>query len=281
MSSRVSSKGPRGIRYNTRTCVVVVVVCCVVCAFISHKVRTCRHEEQIAAKLLDNGVSVLHLRSGRRGLNSHLPWCLCERVVDAAIDDVDAPAFEEQMRLLTELPNVRQLHLIDSGGEPHCDVVPYVSEMSSLQHLYVRGDWFSDYHMRAVAKLKHLTVLSIDSANVTDDSIDVLLRLTQLESLRLHRASVTDASMRRIAQLRNLKDLCLAHTRVTDLGVHFISELKNLEELTLSGEQFTDSSMHVLTEISTLRRIELRNTNVTDAAIRRLERQLPLADVWR
>lgn len=97
-------------------------------------------------------------------------------------------------------------------------------EKLDLTHTYVSGS-----ALKELAKLQHLTTLSLGGPQVRDVGLKDLPMLKKLTTLGLHDTNLTSAGMKQVAELKNLKSLKLTGKAVTDA---WLAELHSLEKLT-------------------------------------------------
>jgi hypothetical protein len=106
---------------------------------------------------------------------------------------LDTPATDDDLRLLADLPAVRDVWLSRTK----------VTDQG-LAHLK--------------QACPQLTFLTLDETAVTDAGLARLSELTALESLSLSGTRVTDAGLVHLARLKNLKHLWLRSTPITGAG---------------------------------------------------------------
>ena len=72
--------------------------------------------------------------------------------------------------------------------------------------------------LASLAGLTKLRRLNLQSANVTDEGIDVLKNMSELEELSLYRTKVTNAGLVKLSGLKKLRLVDLRYSRVTSSG---------------------------------------------------------------
>lgn len=150
-----------------------------------------------------------------------------------------------------------------------------------------------------LAKLPHLTSVTVDPTTTTDESLKVLGKLTGLKELRLKDSKITgkgvahlkplrklvvldfsmtaidDEAMRIVAQFEKLEELDIYGTNVGDFGIAHLYQHEKLRKLTIGGgaKDITDDSIGTLSNIKSLRRLEFAYTSISDAQA--LQQALP------
>jgi hypothetical protein len=77
---------------------------------------------------------------------------------------------------------------------------------------------------------------------VTDDHLKGLAALKRLQVLSLTETKVTDAGLKELAQLGGLEELSIRAAPVTGAGLKHLAALKQLRSLTRGGLKITDAS---------------------------------------
>ncbi len=104
---------------------------------------------------------------------------------------------------------------------------------------------------------------------------------TDITVISLETTQVTDAGLRNFSCLTKLERLYLNHTQITDDGLLHLSGLSNLQVLTLNYTQVTDAGLHNLSGLTNLRWLYVRNTQVTNDGADQLQSQLPGLEIRR
>jgi hypothetical protein len=132
-----------------------------------------------------------------------------------------------------------------------------VSEIATLQNLYVGGSAVSDKGAEALAKMDTLRILG------------------------LRNSAITDAGLAQIARMRGLRELNLTGcANITDTGMPCLKEMSSLERLQLGDCTYlTDAGAEQLGSLTGLHELNLSNTMVTDGEIADLEEALPKARI--
>jgi len=77
-----------------------------------------------------------------------------------------------------------------------------------------------------------------------------------------------------------LQHLHLQGAKLTDAGLAHLSKLTHLEFLSLDGTYVTDASLPSLKALTQLKHLDV-NTKVTAAGVKRLKKDLPMAEIDR
>jgi Leucine-rich repeat (LRR) protein len=93
--------------------------------------------------------------------------------------------------------------------------------------------------------------------------------------LKLSKTQISDSSIEFILKLPNLTRLHLENTKITDNAINSISILQNLEYLNLIGTNITDASIQNLSKLKNLKKLYLWKTKVTLSGVEILKKALP------
>ena len=146
-------------------------------------------------------------------------------------DSAAVSAFAE----LRSLGPLRELTI--SGKLTTSELIVFVTKQSpKLEKWYLRDcqDMTPEAAI-AISSLSGLKVLSLDSTNVTDEHVKLLMPLTKLTWLDLAHTAVTDESLKVIGRFSDMRFLGLSQTNVSEAGLANLKELHNLFHLDLQG----------------------------------------------
>jgi hypothetical protein len=110
----------------------------------------------------------------------------------------------------------------------------------------------------------------LDSATITDASLDDAGRFLNLQGLYLSRTPVTDAALNADRLPAGLRVLYLGATKVTDAGMRELARLQQLHTLRLSGTAVTDIGLKDVARLSHLQWLNLESTRTTDVGMKEL-----------
>ncbi|MCA9803097.1 MAG: protein kinase [Cyanobacteria bacterium HKST-UBA02] len=110
---------------------------------------------------------------------------------------------------LAHLANARRLFAIALGACPeiHGDGLVYLKDLPHLKALKISGIAISETGYKNLATLKGLNWLDLQSSNLDDDRVDVLLTLKDLNTVNMGCTSITDRAIDKIAGLAKLNEL--------------------------------------------------------------------------
>ena len=172
----------------------------------------------------------------------------------AAIDDIS---------VLSSLTNLRELYLWHIEGWGECDLSD-LSALSGLTNLEIL-DLSCNVRIGDLSALSSLTNLrKLDLAGhryISDSDLSALSNLTNLEKLNLRcdgRNGICDISA--LSGLTNLRELNLEDNQISDLSA--LSGMKNLEILRLKDNEISDIS--ILSGMVNLRVLDLNNNEISD-----------------
>lgn len=161
----------------------------------------------------------------------------------------DTPAISEgALKLLEKLPNLSQLDI----GE---------------------NRQFTDRALTHIATLKKLTLLALDSTDISDAGLKHLAPLDGLYTLNLASTAITDAGLKHLSAHDALFDLNLASTAISDDGLKHLAPL-DLYALNLNSTAISDAGLKQLASHDGLRRLSLNGTGVTEQGVEELREAL-------
>ncbi len=100
---------------------------------------------------------------------------------------------------------------------------PWERTVDGELHVTLTGLPNFDYSL--LKDRRHIDVLQMANAEVTDQTLDILRGMEKLKELDISNSQVTDAGLAALKALPNLRTLRIAHTKVTDEG--FSQNLKD------------------------------------------------------
>lgn len=110
---------------------------------------------------------------------------------------------------LAHLAGARRLFGIAMGSCPniHGDGFIYLKELPHLKSLKISGLEISDTGYKNLAALTSLNWLDLQSSNLDDNRIDVLLALKDLNTINMGSTAITNRAINKIARLERLREL--------------------------------------------------------------------------
>ncbi|PQO33478.1 hypothetical protein C5Y96_11610 [Blastopirellula marina] len=134
--------------------------------------------------------------------------------------------------------------------------------------------------LKSIVSLDQLKVLSLRSADVSDDMLEVIGQMKPLVQLNIAGSAVTDQGIRHLAGLQNLVVLHISNCKsLTDESLKSVGELKKLQYLYAQGTQFTDEGLQYLHEMPRLTNVSLYGSKHTRHGIQLLRDALPLKGI--
>jgi hypothetical protein len=198
-------------RYSLRTMLVLMTTACLFSGYwlntAIHQRKSVRRFNELAAQrpVSMQGNHIMTMAYRYRGRDDYdrpvIPWwaqplkmILGEEAFGevAGVQLWGAPATDDDLRLLANLPELERLNLTDTqitdAGLVHLKLCP------------------------------RLTFLSLEDTAVTDQGLSKLMALQDLEGLSLNGTKITDAGLDQLAGLPNLNQVWLRKTAITNAG---------------------------------------------------------------
>ena len=127
-------------------------------------------------------------------------------------------------------------------------------------------------HLRGLAQLRSLNLFR--NKNLTDESIETLVRFQQLEHLNVSSTRVTNAGVKQLAgKLTQLKSFNCRNSRlIDDEGLRHLHQRPRLEMLLCGNTSISDAGLEHVSNLASLRELEVRKTRITDAGLAHLRK---------
>jgi uncharacterized membrane protein len=164
--------------------------------------------------------------------------------------------FDIEEKLLATNPSPANQSDIEALKKTNALVLPFSQNNNYIEISYINNRNFSDNEASTLSKLPEQTLW-----------------------LRLSDTQITDKSVDEIIKLKNLTRLHLENTKITDAGVSKLTSLKNLEYINLIGTGITDAGLKQLANCKTLKKIYLWQSKATKAGVDELKKALPNAQI--
>jgi internalin A len=175
------------------------------------------------------------------------------------------------LQLLEKLKSDDIQSLNVEGSIVNQDSLKYICAVKGLKKLSLSGTWIGDNEIAMVVDcLPQLRELDVSYTQVTDKSIDSILKLKQLNTLILRKGLITNAGLARLASIGSLNGLDLKEMPITDASLKSVGTIKSLTTLNLSSTKITNEGVRYLTGLHSLKMIDLSNTAVGDAGLTEL-----------
>jgi Leucine-rich repeat (LRR) protein len=119
---------------------------------------------------------------------------------------------------------------------------------------------------------RHLTHLTLTSADVKDEELPILARLSKLRRLELGGTRITDRGIKHLCGITSLELLDLSDTKITDAGLADLERLPNLEYVNASNTSVTREGISKLNNLLFQRmEAEMRATDSSSQNINQSE----------
>jgi hypothetical protein len=139
-----------------------------------------------------------------------------------------------------------------------------------LQGLAVDSDVLTDDGLRPLAECRNLASISVNGRQLTNDSLEYLVRLPKLEGVSLGK-NFTAQSFDILAPLKNLKEVEAAWQATPRLSD--FTNFPNLRRLTVTGiDQDDETALTIADTFKSLEQAYLRETSITNAGVDHLSR---------
>ena len=152
---------------------------------------------------------------------------------------------KDEMQAIGSMPRLRFLFLGDSVSSDGLKAFASTASLRSLSLDHVHG--FTDSALSALSQMKSLETLYLAQTCVTDAALKNLATLPKLRHLDIDGTGITDTGLESLAQCTSLILLSLNRTKITDNGIKALSPLFNLQRLHLQGcDQITAEGVRSL-----------------------------------
>jgi internalin A len=192
------------------------------------------------------------------------------------------------------------LQLKEDAGD--ADLARDIERLPKTQWIRLNGTNVTGAGFVHLKKLRDLSCVELERAQITETAIGCLKGLAKLERLRVD--DCTDSDLIQIVRIENLRFLDLGYTRVgneglihlgalpqlerlslnnnfnvSDVGLSHLSNLMTLQELSLNHTKLTDKGVSDLAKLKNLERLDLGNTALTDKGMKILEQLTSLKEL--
>lgn len=176
---------------------------------------------------------------------------------------------------IQQLEHLKRLKVDRFGND---QLLQGVSSLPALQQLELAGATeITADGLKSIVSLKQLKDLSLRSANVSDEMLEVIGQMKQLESLNIAGSGVTDQGMHHLSGLQNLVVLSISGCKnLTDESLKTIGQLNGLQYLYAQSTKFTDDGLRHLHGMPRLSNVSLLGSKHTSRGIQLLRDSLPL-----
>lgn len=161
-----------------------------------------------------------------------------------------------------------------------------------------------DAEMAALARLRHVQILSVSGTRVTDAGMVHIRDMTdlrrlgiartkigdhglacaanckQLEWLGAEESAITSAGLAYLADKQRMHTILVSRTRVGDEGIAYIQNLWRMQDLFIDDTQVTDAGLAYLKAMKRLNNL-LIGSLISDGATQRLKQAVPQVTIRR
>ncbi|WP_167547202.1 leucine-rich repeat domain-containing protein [Stieleria maiorica] len=211
--------------------------------------------------------------AGSSATDKHLETLSEFHALDS-IQVIDSPITDDGLRSLGGLHRLKRLDIyrcktISNAG------VSELGRLEDLERLHLLQSNISDASLEILVRLRRLRELRLDG-KITDVGFGHLGNLQEMEYLDLHDTGVGDLSLATIARFRRLKSLDLWGTQISDEGLRLISNLPELEHLNIAFTKVTGAGLEHLADMSSLASVSVQiDHSVTLDRVKALKTKLP------
>ena len=141
-------------------------------------------------------------------------------------------------------------------------------------------DPINDIEFAQVQGLSSLEVLSLSTAQLSDEIADSLASLVGLKSLRLEKSPIGDRSAVAIGNLSQLTTLNLPRCGISDQGILNWPSLPNLILLRIGSPNLSDAAMETISKMNSLRFLHLMDVQISDIGLSKIHRMHQLESFY-
>ncbi len=168
----------------------------------------------------------------------------------AASNTVKQDKFDVEDKLLTQNPSVASASLIEDLKKTGALVLPFSQNNNYLEISFINNRNFSDKDASALSKIPEQTLwLRLSDTQITDKTIDEVVKLKNLTRLHLENTKISDASLSKLSALQNLEYINLIGTKITDAGLRQLANCKNLKKVYLWQSKATQAGANELKKV--------------------------------
>lgn len=261
----------RWLRFGIRSLMLLVLVISLPMGLIGRDLYRYRIEQAIVLELQTAGCEVHTSRFG---------------VMPFTQDDVvEIPEFSWRQRILVNIFGegfYRRPYFVQVK---QCDVAPLLqplAKLETLQFLTFDQSDFTNASGEPISKMKRLTYLHLEEANIEARLLQQFAHLPYLIELSLSQMKLSDAHLEALTVSKSIEDLRLFDVSISKRGFHHLSQIRcvkrlnitvpneiteqglcllashqTLEELILIHAPIDDQCLHAFSQISTLRELDI------------------------
>lgn len=158
--------------------------------------------------------------------------------------------------------------------------------LRSLHSVYLMPPLYPDKHgtppsvladesVRRLARLRHLTHLSVVRSRLTNDGLEHVGQLRNLTSLTVVSPFIDDDGLTHLRNLTKLRTLNISGTQINGPGLTVLTNFPHLSDLDLHSSPVNDEVLPLLVPLSNLKQLRLDGTAVSQLGRAEFLRQRP------
>jgi len=156
------------------------------------------------------------------------------------------PLNDAELASIAELSGLQTLQLDHDHQSFTSTGLTELVKLSELQHLRLRGAKIDGVLLEPILQFKHLRILNLPQADLSDAEFGQLATLPELVQLRMSSPRLTPAGLAKLEAFPALLRLHLIDVPVTDAGLAIFEKLPRLESLYLDGANVSDAALERL-----------------------------------
>lgn len=163
------------------------------------------------------------------------------------ISENDGALFIDGVSELNDSESIKEINVYRHYQPITNNIAYQLAQNKRLTSLTMNGS-FDQKTLTAIASNPNLTSLSLNSSNLTDDDVKILVsNHPHLKYLSLNENKITSAGASIIADnLKELEILDLSYNQIDDRGAQALATIRTLKQLDLASNKITDTGVQAL-----------------------------------
>lgn len=154
-----------------------------------------------------------------------------------------------------------------------------LSQMPKLGVLAIDGSKLTARGLETLAKLKHLTGITMHNLRASEQQPGWLQNNSNLQAIRFYRCQLGPNTFRQFSNLKNLTRIKIPHANVTSADLQSLTNHPRLTQLILPDSKIDDRAAPHFQQMQSLQRLDLSNTQVGNEVCRQIAQLNQLADL--
>jgi len=179
----------------------------------------------------------------------------------------------KEMKYLANSRNMRELNF-DYCQNLNDECLKIAGSSMPLLEAFVSRDTpkIGDAGVSALTRCQYLKILQVDGSQVTDKSMDDLLKLTNIDDLRVNRArAVTGKALQKLtARFPRMRFIGFGFTKLKPADLAYLRNCPGLTYVEMPGVPIGDDEMKVFSELKDLQYLYLSEVVCSDKGLRYL-----------